>query len=235
MPNPIARSSLSRRGFCRHAAVVGAGALAAGALGVGAARGDGAPLPPVDTPAEALARLRDGNARFIAGKPDAPNRDLAQLRALAPKQMPFAAVLGCADSRVPVEIVYDQGFGDLFVVRVAGNVATAVEIASLEYAAAVLDVEVIKVLGHTNCGAVKAALAGDAVPGQISTLFQHIVPALQRKTMDLDAAIAANVRYQVRKLRDASPLLAQRVAAGQLVIEGGVIDLETGAVRPIDS
>jgi carbonic anhydrase len=91
------------------------------------------------------------------------------------------------------------------------------------------------VLGHSNCGAVKAALAGDAVPGQISTLFQHIVPALDRKTMDLDAAIAANVRYQVRKLREASPLLAQRIAAGQLVIEGGVLDLETGTVRPVES
>ena len=235
MPNPIDRPSLSRRAFCQHAAAVGAGALAAGALGARAAYGDGAILPPAGTPAQALERLREGNARFIAGQPIAPNRDLAQLRTLAPKQTPFAAVLACADSRVPVEVLYDQGFGDLFVVRVAGNVATAVEIASLEYSAAVLDVEVIKVIGHTNCGAVKAALAGAKVPGQISTLFQHIVPALDRKTMDLDAAIAANVRYQVRKLREASPLLAHRIAAGQLVIEGGVLELDTGAVRPVES
>jgi len=226
--------SLSRRAFCRHAAL-GAGALAAGALAARAAYGDNAMLPPAETPAQALERLREGNARFIAGAPIAPNRDLAQLRALAPKQTPFAAVLACADSRVPVEVLYDQGFGDLFVVRVAGNVATAVEIASLEYSAAVLDVEVIKVIGHTNCGAVKAALAGDKVPGQISTLFQHIVPALDRKTMDLDAAIAANVRYQVRKLREASPLLAHRIAAGQLVIEGGVLEFDTGAVRPVET
>lgn len=221
---------LSRRAFCWQAA----GVLAAAGLGR-AARAEVPALPPAATPAAALQRLRDGNARFVAGTPIAPNRDLAQLRALAPKQMPFAAVLGCADSRVPVEILYDQGFGDLFAVRVAGNVATAVEIASLEYAAGVLDVEVIKVLGHGNCGAVKAALAGDPVPGQISTLFQHIVPALDRRNMDLDAAIAANVRYQVRKLREASPLLAQRVAAGQLVIEGGVLDLDTGTVHQVDT
>lgn len=218
---------LSRRAFCQAAALT---AVAVAARGAGA---DTAGLPAVDTPAQALQRLREGNARFIAGAPIAPNRDLAQLRALAPKQAPFAAVLGCADSRVPVEIVYDQGFGDLFVVRVAGNVATAVEIASLEYAAAVLGVEAIKVVGHTNCGAVKAALAGDAVPGQISTLFQHIVPALDRKTMNLDEAIAANVRYQVRKLREASPLLSQRITEGQLIIEGGVLDLESGTVRSV--
>lgn len=221
---------LSRRAFCWQAA----GVVAATGLGR-VARAEAPALPPAETPAAALQRLRQGNARFVAGTAIAPNRDLAQLRALAPKQMPFAAVLGCADSRVPVEVVYDQGFGDLFAVRVAGNVATAVEIASLEYAAAVLDVEVIKVLGHANCGAVKAALAGDPVPGQISTLFQHIVPALDRRSMDLDAAIAANVRYQVRKLREASPLLAQRVAAGHLVIEGGVFDFHTGAVRAVDA
>ena len=224
--------SLSRRDFCRHAGAFAAVALASDAV---TASAQTPALPPADTPAQALDRLRAGNARFISGHPIAPNRDIAQLRALEPKQTPFAAVLGCADSRVPVEIVYDQGFGDLFVVRVAGNVATAVEIASLEYGAAVLDVEVIKVLGHSNCGAVKAALSGEAVPGQISTLFQHIVPALDRKTMDLDAAIAANVQYQVRKLREASPLLAQRVADGQLVIEGGVIDFATGEVRPVTS
>lgn len=232
MSNTKTPPALSRRDFCRHAGAFAAVAVASGAA-IANAEAPAAVLPAVDTPAEALARLRDGNARFIAGKPIAPNRDLAQLRALEPKQTPFAAVLGCADSRVPVEIVYDQGFGDLFVVRVAGNVATAVEIASLEYGAAVLDVEVIKVLGHTNCGAVKAALDGGAVPGQISTLFQHIVPALDRKTMDLDAAIVANVQYQVRKLREASPLLAKRVADGQLVIEGGVLDFATGTVRPV--
>ena len=234
MSRPHAPGSISRRLFCQHAAALGASALTVGAFGVDVARAEDAGLGPADTPAQALARLRDGNARFIAGTPIAPNRDLAQLRALAPKQTPFAAVLGCADSRVPVEVVYDQGFGDLFVVRVAGNLATAVEIASLEYGEAVLDVEVIKVLGHTNCGAVKAALAGDTVPGQISTLFQHIVPALNRKTMDLDAAITANVSYQVRKLREGSPLLAKRIKDGQLVIEGGVFNFETGVVQPVE-
>jgi carbonic anhydrase len=225
-------STFSRRTFCRAGALTGAALIAARNFGASVARA-AEPLPAAETPAAALERLRAGNARFVAGAPMAPNRDLTQLRALAPKQEPFAAVLGCADSRVPVEVVYDQGFGDLFVVRVAGNIATAIEIASLEYGAAVLGVEVIKVIGHSNCGAVKAALAGSEVPGQISTLYQHIVPALDRKTMTLDEAIAANVRYQVRKLREASPLLVRRIAEGELVIEGGVLDFDSGEVRPV--
>ncbi|MDX2165817.1 MAG: carbonic anhydrase [Deltaproteobacteria bacterium] len=220
---------LTRRGFCAYGVLAG---VAASGLGAGLARA-AEPLPAADTPAAALERLRAGQARFVAGAPIAPNRDLAQLRAVAPKQEPFAAVLACADSRVPVEVVYDQGFGDLFVVRVAGNIATAVEIASLEYSVAVLGAEVIKVVGHSNCGAVKAALAGDKVPGQISTLYQHIVPALQRGSMSLDEAIAANVRYQVRKLREASPLLAKVVGEGKLVIEGGVFDFASGTVAPV--
>ncbi len=223
-------SHLTRRAFCRHATLAGVATVAATTFNLGAV-GAAESLPPAETPPAALERLRAGNARFVAGTPIAPNRDLTQLRAVSPKQEPFAAVLGCADSRVPVEILYDQGFGDIFVVRVAGNIATAVEIASLEYGAAVLGVEVIKVIGHSNCGAVKAALAGSDVPGQISTLYQHIVPAIDRKTMSLDEAIAANVRYQVRKLREASPLLAKMVADNQLVIEGGVFDFESGAVR----
>src|SRR5215475_11366420 len=164
----------------RHFIACGAGAL------VGAALAD-RPLRAADefempgTPTEALNRLKAGNARFAAGQPLAPQRDLAHLRATAPRQTPFGAVLACADSRVPVEILYDQGFGDLFVVRVAGNVATSVEIASLEYGTRILGAKVLVVLGHSNCGAVKAALEGVKVPGQISTLYQHIAPGFEHR------------------------------------------------------
>ncbi|MEO8602550.1 MAG: carbonic anhydrase [bacterium] len=225
---------LPRRTFCRNAALLGASLAAAPLALLPTARADQPLSETPETPAQALERLREGSARFLAGQTIAPARDLEHLRSTAAKQTPFAAFLGCADSRVPIEILYDQGFGDLFVVRVAGNVATSVEIASLEYGAIVLGAKVIKVLGHSNCGAVKAALAGGEVPGQISTLYQHIVPGIDRKHMDLAAAVAANVKYQAGKLRKASPVLGRLVREGKLSIVGGVFDLETGVVTPVE-
>ena len=224
--------SLSRRSLLRCGALAGAGALAAGGFAMpGAAWADEA-LPA--TPEEALARLAAGNARFASGAATGPQRTLARLKEVAPKQKPFAAFLGCADSRVPIEIAFDQGFGDVFVVRVAGNVATSTEIASLEFGTAVLGCKSITVLGHSSCGAVDAALAGAEVPGQISTLYQHIVPALERKKMDLAEATVANVRHQARLLRKASPVLGRLVREGKLVINGGVFDIATGTVKPVE-
>lgn len=191
------------------------------------------PLQPA-TPEAALQRLRDGNARFVAGNPMAPERDLATLQSLAPKQVPFAGVLACADSRVPVEILYDQGFGNIFVVRVAGNVASAIEIASLEYAVSVLGIKVVVVLGHSYCGAVDAALKGGEVPGQISTLYQHIAPALDRKKMDLDAAVLANVRYQARRLKVGSTVLPVAMKSGALLLSGAVFDFHTGEAKAVE-
>jgi len=226
---------LSRRDFLGGSAALGAGAFASGLLRPGAVCADepaaeGQPA----TPAAALERLRTGNQRFAAGQPINPQRDLARLREVAPGQTPFAALLGCADSRVPIELVFDQGFGDIFVVRVAGNIATSVEIASLEYGTRVLGASALIVLGHSNCGAVKAALQGGEVPGQISTLYQHIAPALNRKTMDLDTAIVANVRYQARKLKKGSTVIARLLAEGKLTMAGGVFDLATGTVKPVE-
>jgi carbonic anhydrase len=206
---------------------------AVGALALGRSVRAEEPAPPA-TPDAALAELRTGNQRFARGEILQPRREIERLRALAGEQKPYAAVLGCADSRVPVEIVFDEGFGDLFVVRVAGNVATAVEIASLEYAVAVLGVKVIMVVGHQNCGAVKAALAGSTVPGQISTLYQHIVPGIDRASADLPAAIRANARYQARKLREGSTVIAAAVKGGTLAVAGGVFDLESGRVVAVD-
>lgn len=231
---PHVSGCLSRRDLFRRGALLGGGALAAGTLwSPGTALA--APDPPdLTTPAQVLERLQAGNARFAAGQPVSPQRDLARLRDIAAGQTPFAAFLGCADSRVPIELAYDQGFGDLFVVRVAGNIATAMEIASLEYGTRVLGAKVIVVLGHSGCGAVKAALDGGEVPGQISALYSHIVPALNRKTMNLEAAIVANVRYQVRKLKKASPVIRRLIADGQLLVIGGVFDIATARVVPVE-
>src|SRR5271154_910926 len=132
-------------------------------------------------PDAALDELLAGNRRFTSGRTMSHRRDLAILQQMMEKQEPFAAVLSCADSRVPVEVVFDQTIGQLFVTRVAGNIVTAEIVASLEYAAAVLGTHTILVMGHSRCGAVTAAIqasnSGPAVPGQISALFPYIKPA----------------------------------------------------------
>jgi carbonic anhydrase len=186
------------------------------------------------TPQLALDALYEGNARFARGEPATPNRDLVRLREVAADQRPFAAFLGCADSRVPVEIVFDQGFGDVFVTRIAGNVADPAIIGSIEFGAEVLGAQVVYVLGHTRCGAVTATMAGIEVPGQISTLYQHIRRATKESGGDLDRAVARNVELQAEILKEASPVIARRIRAGELIIAGGVYCVETGLVTPIE-
>jgi carbonic anhydrase len=222
--------TVSRRSILRGAAVVGAGVLAVGLESWPDARVQPEPA----TADEALKRLLDGNRRFTQGKVTAANRDLARLKAVAAKQAPFAAVLSCADSRVPVEIVFDQGFGDVFVVGVAGNVAAAEEIASLEFATLMLGAKVLIVVGHSGCGAVNAALEGADVPGQISTLYRLIVPGIDRQNKDLDAAIASNVRAQAGVLHKGSTVLAALIKDGKLKLAGGVYDLTSGKVTMIE-
>jgi carbonic anhydrase len=188
---------------------------------------------PDPTPAEALQKLYEGNARFVQGKIMAPHRNLDRLKEVAPKQAPYAAFLGCADSRVPIEIVFDQGFGDLFVTRIAGNVADPSIIGSLEFGTLVLGAQVLFVLGHTSCGAVAATMKGDPVPGQISTLYQHIRPAVKTAGGNLDAAIVNNVKNQAEILAEASPVIGELVKEGKLLVAGGVYDLNTGRVTPV--
>ncbi|HSG49342.1 MAG TPA: carbonic anhydrase [Longimicrobiales bacterium] len=221
--------SLSRRDLLRAAAVGSAG-LAATALPLPAETRDH-PVP--GNPAEALRRLMDGNRRFVAGEAEAPRRSLVRVKELSSGQTPYAAILGCADSRVPVEILFDEGFGDLFTVRVAGNVATPEEVASLEYAVGVLGAQVILVLGHTACGAVTAAVEGKAVPGQISALFQHITPAGPAGAA-IDQAIEANVVHQARVLRAASTVIREALHEGRVEVRGAVYSLEDGEVRLLD-
>jgi len=186
------------------------------------------------SPRESLDQLYAGNRRFIAGETTAPNRDIPRLREVAPRQTPFAAFLGYADSRVPIEIVFDQGFGDLFVTRIAGNVASTENIASLEFGTQVLGAKVLYVLGHTSCGAVAAAAAGAPVPGQISALFQHIRPAIRAAKGDLEVAVRENVRIQAQTLMEASTVISSLVADGKVLVAGGIFDLTTGKVEPVD-
>ena len=187
------------------------------------------------TPDAALAELMAGNKRFIAERLTAHDEDLAILKQhTVDKQEPFAAVLSCADSRVPVELVFDQSIGHIFVTRVAGNVITPEIIASLEYGAAVLGTKVILVMGHANCGAVSAAIKGKEVPGQISALYAHIQPAVDKAGPNLEATIKANARIQATLLRQASTVVSGLVKEGTLKVVAGYYDLSTGAVTLID-
>jgi carbonic anhydrase len=184
------------------------------------------------TPDQALQHLIDGNRRFVEGRMTAFDEDLAILKQkTAGKQEPFAAVLSCADSRVPVELVFDQSIGHLFVTRVAGNVASSEVIASLEYGAAVLGTKMIMVLGHSSCGAVKASIDAKPVPGQISGLYRYIRPAVDQAGTDVDAVGKANAKIQAAILREASPVLAGLIDKKGLKVVAGFYDLASGKVE----
>lgn len=181
------------------------------------------------SPDAALQELMDGNRRFTTGRQTAHEHDLAILKEKTiEKQEPFAAVLSCADSRVPVELVFDQSIGHLFVNRVAGNIVTPEIIASLEYGAAVLGTKVILVMGHGNCGAVKATIQGKEVPGQISALYQHIQPAVDQAGPNLEAATKANAKIQAALLREASTVISGLVKDGKLKVVAGHYDIGSG-------
>src|ERR1700691_1068683 len=187
----------------------------------------------------ALAELLAGNRRFTSGRTSSYRRDLAILQQMMEKQEPFAAVLSCSDSRVPVEVVFDQTIGQLFVARVAGNIVTPEIVASLEYAVAVLGTNTILVMGHSRCGAVTAAIqrqatAGLSFPGQISALFPHIEAAVEQAGSDVDATITANALMQSSRLRQLSPLLAEMIEAGNVKVATGFFDIRTGLVTLLD-
>jgi carbonic anhydrase len=186
-------------------------------------------------PNEALKRLTEGNKRFVEGKSERPRQDLNRIKEVAVGQKPFAIIVGCSDSRVPNEIVFDQGLGDLFIVRTAGQVSAAASWGSIEFAEEVLGAKLIVVLGHTKCGAVSAAVNVPEVPGHIVTLINAIKPAAAKvKGMagdPVENAIKENVRMQVSQFRDLEPVLAKRIREGSIKVVGGVYNLETGAVE----
>jgi carbonic anhydrase len=184
------------------------------------------------TPDAALQELMAGNERFAANNLSSISHDLTVLKEhTVDRQEPFAAILACADSRVPVELVFDQTIGHLFVTRVAGNMATSEIIASLEYGVAVLGVKALLVLGHKSCGAVKAAIKADAVPGQISSLYPYLRQGVEQGGGDLDKAISANAQIQADVLRTSSPVIRDAIKAGKLKVQAGVYDLGTGRVN----
>ena len=189
---------------------------------------------------EALARLMAGNERFVAGEAQFPTVQKEVLANLARAQRPYATILGCSDSRVPPELLFDAGFGELFIVRVAGNVISPEVMGSLQYAGVHLRTPLFVVLGHDGCGAVGAALAalkdGHAEPTRIALLLDNIIPALRDLPPDpapqarMRAAVEANVRWSMQQVFD-TPEGKARVAEGQMKLVGAVYDLETGRVR----
>lgn len=185
------------------------------------------------TPANALTALQAGNRRFVAGEPRYGHY-VAAARAVAREQHPFAAVLGCIDSRVPVEAVFDQGFGALCVVRSGGQVLDRAVLGSLEFAVAELGVQLVVVLGHTRCGAVQAAIqavrGGHSPGGRISYLVDAIAPAVRAVGDDPIAVASEHARRTAAALRDLAPT-RRRVEAGRLMVASGLYDLDTGRVE----
>lgn len=181
-----------------------------------------------------LAELKSGNGRHVAHRYQHPHETLDRRRQLVSGQHPHAEILSCSDSRVPPEIVFDQGLGDLFIVRVAGNVASDTELGSLEYGAEHLHVPVIVVLGHESCGAVTAAVQGGPLEGHIAALIDLIKPAVEKtRGMSGDPvanAVRMNVAMVVKQLRSSTPVLSELVAQHKLRIVGAVYSIETGSV-----
>lgn len=191
------------------------------------------------TPDEALARLLEGNKRFVANKMFHPNEGMEQRAKLATGQWPFAAVLGCADSRVPPELVFDHGLGDIFTVRVAGNIVEDAGSGSMEYAVEHLGVPLIVVLGHERCGAIKATIEAlesqGEVPGHIAELVKKLKPAVDASKSQpgdkVDNAVRENAKRMTAELANLEPILKEKVKEGKLKVVAMRYDLDTGAVE----
>jgi carbonic anhydrase len=194
---------------------------------------------PSVAPAEAILKLKEGNGRYTSGNLQHPGQTTERRTELAKSQYPFAAIVSCSDSRVPPEIVFDQGLGDLFIVRVAGNVINDEGLGSIEYAVDHLGTRLILVLGHQRCGAVQAAketiAAKGKAPGHIESLVTAIKPAVEATAKDdLETTIKANVKNVVQALRSSRPILKAGVDSGKIQVIGGYYVLDTGAVTFLD-
>ena len=197
------------------------------------------------TASDALKRLRKGNSRFVTGRNDiAKSIGEARRAELVDGQKPFAVILSCSDSRVPVELIFDQGLGELFVIRVAGNIVAPSQIGSIEFAAARLGVRLVVVLGHSNCGAVDAALQAltdkqEIASPHLRSIVDSIRPALEPLAGDpenatLRQAVRANILQSVERLRQGSQLLEQLIVSGDLTIIGAKYSIESGEVKFFD-
>lgn len=195
---------------------------------------------------EALQRLRDGNSRFLSGQSNIDETLSAVKRGqLVDGQSPHAVVLACSDSRVPVELVFDQGFGDLFVIRVAGNIVAPSQVSSVEFAAAQLGTRLVVVLGHSNCSAVEATLKelqreqahrSPNLRAIVDRIRPAVEPLLEKNgDVPLHEAVAANVRHSVDRLRHGSQLLEDLIATGELTIVGAEYSIQSGKVEFLGS
>jgi len=233
----------SRREFIRLSGLaVGATGLALPTTGLALGTAGSATGQPARDPDTVLARLLEGNKRFASGQLVHPGRKPEDFAALAEGQAPLAVIVGCADSRVAPELVFDLGVGDLFVVRVAGNIVSGAGPTvkgSIEFAVAELGVRLIMVLGHSQCGAVKAAIehidANDALPGSIGDLIDPIRPAVVaakgRPGDKLTNVIRANVEKGVERLKGLDPILSKLAKTGELKVVGAAYELRTGVVE----
>lgn len=185
--------------------------------------------------AEALHRLMAGNARYAAGKATRPDQTVARRNSLAQGQKPFAIIVSCSDSRVPPEIVFDQGLGDLFVIRVAGNVVDDHALGSIEYAAEHLGVRLVLVLGHEKCGAVSAAVEGGETTGHVSSIVEAIKPAIEKVGNApgdrVDLVVRANALDVAEAIRSSKPILDHLSSGGELTVSAARYDLNSGRVE----
>ncbi|MBW2208499.1 MAG: carbonic anhydrase [Deltaproteobacteria bacterium] len=188
---------------------------------------------------EALQRLLDGNRRYVGSRQTHPDQEPDRRLALRAGQHPFAVILGCADSRVPPEVIFDQGLGDLFVIRVAGNVLDDMILGSMEYAEIHLNTPLIMVLGHSQCGAVEATVEGGQMEGHISSLTSAIQPAVDRAKDRpgslVNNAVKANAKMVAENLKTSGAHFTELVSAGRLLILAAYYDLETGIVEILES
>lgn len=186
----------------------------------------------MNTTEEIIKRLKTGNEQFVKDKLTQDNLDRSTRKSLVKGQDPFAIILSCADSRVIPELIFDQGLGELFVVRVAGNIANTSTIASIEYSVAHLNTQLIVVLGHQNCGAVTAAVKGGDNGYNLNHLLAHILPALEATSDDasVDEVIRKNAKLTVKELAKRSDIIASAVESGKLKIVPAYYNLETGVV-----
>lgn len=234
-------SELSRREFVTLAAAAAFGLVGSDDALAAPQAAAVSQVPRAQSADEVLRGLLAGNERFVNGRPSSPRRSPEEFRALAEGQYPDAVIVSCSDSRVAPEILFDVGVGDIFVVRVAGNVVSGAGASvkgSIEYAVAELNVPLILVLGHSGCGAVKSALkhidAKDSLPGAINDLVELIKPAVARSKGaagdPLENAIRENVAMGVERVKALQPILAPRVDEGKLEVTGALYDLRTGRV-----
>ena len=186
------------------------------------------------TAEEALKRLKAGNERFVSGRPAHPNCSCGRRQEILKGQKPFAVVLSCSDSRAPPELIFDCGFGDIFVIREAGNTYNDVAIGAMEYVVGHLGARLVIVMGHSDCGAVKAAVSGAPLPGKIPLVLEEIKPAVERarrmKGDVIENAIREHVRIAVEEFSSCGPILSEKVKSGELRIVGAYYDLATGEV-----